>query len=248
MKEERAVFRPLVPPRNLKDELIDRLTGEIINGSLKPNDKLPTEQEMIQAFGVSRTVVREALAALRADGLIQTRQGAGAFVSEDLRRRPFRIDPDGTHSYSGVLDVMELRMSVEIEAAGLAAERRTDKQLKAVAEALKHFKAAVERGEAAVEADFEFHCSVAEATGNHYFRSFLSFLGSFIIPRQSIRPEVTDPDEYRRYLEKVNGEHEAIHQAIADKNPSAARRAMRKHLVHGRNRYHKLAEHFSDTQ
>ncbi len=81
MADHGDIFRPLVPPRNLKDELIDRLTAEIKSGALKPSDKLPTEQKMIAAFGVSRTVVREALAALRAEGLIDTRQGAGAFVA-----------------------------------------------------------------------------------------------------------------------------------------------------------------------
>ena len=80
-----TAFRPLEPPRNLKDELIDRLTGEIKGGTLKPGEKLPTEQVMIAAFGVSRTVVREALAALRAEGLIHTRQGAGAFALRQHR-------------------------------------------------------------------------------------------------------------------------------------------------------------------
>ncbi len=88
MADHRDIFRPLVPPRNLKDELIDCLTAEIKSGALKPSDKLPTEQKMIAAFGVSRTVVREALAALRAEGLIDTRQGVGAFAASSANIGP----------------------------------------------------------------------------------------------------------------------------------------------------------------
>src|SRR5712672_943199 len=89
-KENRlAALRPLTAPRRLTHELVERLTAEIVSGKLPPGARLPTEQEMIAATGVSRTVVREAVAALRAEGLVVTRQGAGAFVAEGVRR-PFR--------------------------------------------------------------------------------------------------------------------------------------------------------------
>ena len=132
MADQSDTFRPLVSPRNLKDELIDRLTAEIKSGALKPNEKLPTEQEMIVAFGVSRTVVREALAALRAEGLILTRQGAGAFVSGDTRRRPFRVSSEGPQNISDVISITELRLGIEIEAAGFAAKRRTNEDLELI--------------------------------------------------------------------------------------------------------------------
>ncbi|MEQ9334162.1 GntR family transcriptional regulator [Thalassobaculum sp.] len=117
-------FSPLPPARNLTEELTATLAARIRSGELVPAEKLPTEQEMIAAFGVSRTVVREAIAALRAEGLVESRQGAGVFVVGDKRRRPFRLDADGAETVEGVLAIMELRRSVEIEAAGLAAERR----------------------------------------------------------------------------------------------------------------------------
>src|SRR6266567_3625693 len=120
-----SVTQPLPAPRSLTGELVARLTDDITSGKIPPGSRLPTEQELSAATGVSRTVVREAVAALRADGLVITRQGLGAFVASDVQRRPFRIDPSELKSRTDVLQILELRMSLEIEASGLAAERRT---------------------------------------------------------------------------------------------------------------------------
>ncbi len=225
-----GLLRPLSPPRNLTREVVERLSEEIVGGALKPGARLPSEQDMMTALGVSRTVVREAVAALRAEGLITTRQGVGAFVAADVRRRPFRIDPDGLRSIGEVLHLMELRMSVEIEAAGIAAERGSRAQLKRVADALADIERAIGRGEAAIDEDFAFHRAIAEATGNAQFGRFLDFLGRFIIPRQSIRVAPGDPRGQRAYLEKIQGH-----------DPAAAREAMRRHLTNGGERYRRLA-------
>src|SRR6266478_5101676 len=107
-----SVTQPLPAPRSLTGELVARLTADITSGKLAPGSQLPTEQEMIAATGVSRTVVREAVAALRAEGLVMTRQGVGAFVPANARR-PFRIDFHALSSLHEVLDVMELRTAIE---------------------------------------------------------------------------------------------------------------------------------------
>ena len=98
-----------------------QLTHDILSGRLKAGERLPTEQRMMAAFGVSRTVVREAAAALKSEGLVVSRRGSGAFVAEDASRRPFRIDPDALGTNGAIVHVMELRLCVEIEAAALAA-------------------------------------------------------------------------------------------------------------------------------
>src|SRR5947208_16955412 len=103
-----SVTQPLPAPRSLTGELVTRLTADITSGKIPPGSQLPTEQELIAAAGVSRTVVREAVAALRAEGLVVTRQGVGAFVPANARR-PFRVDLDQLSSLRDVLDVMELR-------------------------------------------------------------------------------------------------------------------------------------------
>ena len=129
VKKSKTLSLALGPALNRTQELTQRLAAEILSGRLQPGARLPTEQELSLATGVSRTVVREAVAALRADGLVMTRQGLGAFVPADVQRRPFRIDPDGVKSAKDVLQILELRMGVEIEASGLAAERRTSHDL-----------------------------------------------------------------------------------------------------------------------
>src|SRR6476659_2133897 len=90
---DKLYLRPLSPPSNLTREAVDRLSTEITTGKREPGARLPTEQGMTPAMRVSRTVVREAVSALRAEGLIVTRQGVGAFVAAGVLRRPFRIDP-----------------------------------------------------------------------------------------------------------------------------------------------------------
>ncbi len=126
---------PLAAPRSLTYALIERLTAQITGGELKPGAQLPTEQELIAATGVSRTVVREAVAALRAEGLVVTRQGVGAFVA-DTPRRPFRINGGELQSLRDVIEVMELRTGVEVEAAGLAAERASAADLRDIKDCL----------------------------------------------------------------------------------------------------------------
>jgi len=242
MVSRRTAFRPLRPPKNLRAEVVERLTEEITKGRLQPGERLPTEAEMIRSFGVSRTVVREAIAALRAVGLVESRQGAGVFVARDLMARPFLIDPNGLMSIAGAVQVMELRMSVEIEAAGLAAQRRTVAQLNKIQRTLRDFDHAIAKGDAAVAADFAFHCSIAEATGNPYFARLLEFLGHHIIPRQSIRAGMWDAETQRSYLSRVLSEHQGIAEAIGAQDAESAREAMRQHLERGRERYRRMAE------
>lgn len=238
--ETRRLLKPLSPPRRRTAEIIERLAQEITSGGLPRGARLPTEQEMMAAFGVSRTVVREAVAALRAEGLVETRQGLGAFIAQDSRRRPFRIDLDERQSIVDIVDIMELRMAVEVETAGLAAERATARQVRQVGRALAAIDGAIAQGDAAVEEDFAFHCAIAGATGNRQFARFLEYLGRFIIPRQSIRLEPSRLPDPERYLETIQSEHRLIHAAIEQHDPSAARAAMRNHLLRGRERYRRL--------
>ncbi len=239
---KRALLRPLPPVRNLTDEVIARIKKEISAGRLPPGARLPTEQELMAALGVSRTVVREAVAALRADGLITTRQGSGAYVSADVSRVPFRIDPEGLSSIEDVLEVMELRLAIEVEAAARAAERITPRRLASIDRVLRAFEDAIRREEAAVNEDFAFHLAIAEASGNTRFAELLEFLGRHVIPRQSVRITLTGPEEQREYLAGIQAEHRRIHEAVRRGDPAAARKAMREHLTRGLARYRRLSE------
>jgi GntR family transcriptional regulator, transcriptional repressor for pyruvate dehydrogenase complex len=237
-----TLMRPLRPARNLSGEVVERIAGEIRSGRLEPGARLPTEQELMAAMGVSRTVVREAVAALRAEGLVTTRQGSGAFVAADASRVPFRIDPEGLSSIEDVLEVMELRLAIEVEAAALAAERVTADGLGPIARALRAFEAAVDRGESAIAEDFAFHRTIAAASGNPRFAEFLEFLGRHVIPRQSVRVGLSSAGEQRRYLVRIQKEHARIYAAIRDRHSAKARKAMRTHLTRSLTRYRRLAE------
>ncbi|MEO8559258.1 MAG: FadR/GntR family transcriptional regulator [Rhodospirillales bacterium] len=228
-------------PHNLTQEIAVRLAAQIRTGQLAPGARLPTEHEMVTAMGVSRTVVREAVAALRAEGLVITRQGAGAFVATDAARRPFRVANDSAISLQEVLDVMELRTSMEVEAAGLAAERGSLAAKARIGKALTALERAIGSGEVAVDEDFAFHRAIAEATANPQFARFLEYLGRFIIPRQTLRLSMGGEQQQNAYLAKIQGEHRAIQQAIADGEPTKARQAMRRHLINSRARYRSLA-------
>lgn len=228
-------------PGNLADRVLTRLSSDIRGGRLGPGARLPTEQELTDTMGVSRAVVREAIAALKADGLVVTRRGSGAYVAASPTAPPFRIAGQDLSRLRDVLDVMELRLAVEVEAAAQAAERADRRQVANIRTALRAIDRALRLGEGAVAEDFTFHRAIAEATGNRQFPRFLAFLGGHVIPRQSVRLAVGTPAERRAYLERIQREHARIVAGIAAGDPAEARRAMREHLTRSLERYRKLA-------
>src|SRR5436853_6735470 len=150
-------IRPLASARKLSRGLFEQLAEQIKSGRLAPGERLPTEEARRRAAHVSRTVVREAVAALRAEGLVITRQGVGAFVSAEPQRAPFRIEPERLESLEDILNFMELRLGVEIESAGLAAERATKAGVRAIGAALEAIERAMVGDRSAVDEDLGFH-------------------------------------------------------------------------------------------
>ena len=234
-------IRPLASEAKLSRRLFEQLAGEIRSGRLAPGARLPTEQALTRAARVSRTVVREAVAALRAEGLVITRQGVGAFVSAEPQRAPFRIEPERMQSLHDILSVMELRLGVEIESAGLAAERASKGQVRSISNALNAIHLASAAGGAAVDEDLAFHRAIAEATGNPEFARFLQFIGRHLIPRRIVTGLPERMGGRGAYLAMIQEEHRRIHDAIVARDPKAAREAMRRHLTRSLERYRKLA-------
>jgi DNA-binding FadR family transcriptional regulator len=224
-------------PRTLALELVESLGDRVREGQLKVGDKLPTEAAIMGEFGVSRTVVREAISKLQASGLVETRHGIGTFVRGlGETAEPFRIDHEQLGTLRDVIALLELRIGMETEAAGLAAQRRTPENLAIMRTALDNFAAAVQAEEDSVTPDFQFHVEIARATQNTHFVGLMNYLGAMIIPRARLtRGDVID-DERREYLKRVNGEHESIYDAIVNQDPEGARAAMRTHLANSRER------------
>ena len=222
--------------RSLTTELVAALEQQIQEQQLKAGDRLPTEAEIVQRFNVSRTVVREALSKLQAAGLVETRHGIGTFV---LGARPsglFRLDPADVAVSLDVLAVLELRVSLETESAGLAALRRSEEQLLTMRRALEDFEGNVSDAKETVSPDFRFHLEIARATGNRYFAEIMTHLGTTIIPRTRITSTQIPQDQFSEYLHRVNREHEQILDAITRQDPESARAAMRIHLINSRER------------
>lgn len=225
--------------RNLTQETTAALRAKIAAGPMKTGDRLPTEKELEAEYGVSRTVIREAVAVLKADGLVEPRRGAGIFVRDPngTRNKGMSSFPGGdAHS---TLDLLELRMAVEVEAAGLAATRRSLSQDARIRENLQQFERAVETGASAVALDVAFHLSIAQGTNNELFSTFLNSLGKGAIPRSTLTEQDRERLIDRDYLERVNKEHRAIADAISAGDADGARLAMRAHLSGSITRYRK---------
>ena len=228
-------------PRSLAHDVVDALTGRIRDGSLATGEKLPTEAAIMEEFGVSRTVVREAISRLQAAGLVETRHGVGTFVVGMGDAASFRIAPEQLGTLQDVIAVLELRIAVETESAALAAVRRTPENLGTLRKSLNAFITAVEHGRDAVGPDFQFHLEIARATQNHHFQDLMATLGGMMIPRARLEPPGPLTPEREAYLRRVNAEHESIVEAISRQDPDAARAAMRTHLVNSRERRRRLA-------
>jgi GntR family transcriptional repressor for pyruvate dehydrogenase complex len=231
----------ILPSPSRTAQLAERIGRDIRTGRLQPGKKLPTEQELIAQFQVSRTVVREAMATLRSEGLIVSRQGAGVFVADHTAPRPFRIVTEELKSLVEIENVLQLRLAVEIEAAGIAAERRTDADLATIGNALAAIDDAIAQGASAIKEDLDFHCAISAATGNPYFQRFMQFLGPVIIPRQTIRVGLETADERRSYVGQVQKEHRQIFDSVKKEDSKLARKFVREHLEASRDRYRKLA-------
>src|SRR5689334_13350413 len=218
-------------PRSLAQELVEALTDRIRQGALAPGHKLPTETAFMAEFGVSRTVVREAISKLQAAGLVETRHGIGTFVVGPGDGSTFRIGREQLATLRDVVAMLELRIGVEVEAAGLAAHRRSAEDLASMRAALDAFSEALEAGRDAVSADFQFHLQIMRATHNRHFTNLMLSLGTMMIPRARLDPAAAADDARRNYLRLVNIEHESIFDAISNRDAEAARAAVRTHLA-----------------
>ncbi|RJF96616.1 FadR family transcriptional regulator [Noviherbaspirillum cavernae] len=221
-----------VTPLNASATMPERVTQALLelirSGEYPAKSRLPSEAQMAERFGVSRTVIREAVSRLKSEGLVESRQGSGVFVREVSLDTPFRIDPMVVESVQAVLQVAELRRSLEAEIAALAAERCTKKQIAEIRAALKAIDADVAAGKDGVDADMEFHRSIARATGNPHFVALWDFVGQFLKGAMAITRSLEAQQEATR--RQVIDEHKAIYEAIASKDPEAARTAARQHM------------------
>ncbi len=225
--------------KNLAERVAQQLRARLHSGELRAGDRLPTEHELVRQHGVSRTVVREALAGLRADGLVVARQGSGVFVTERPAAQPtlslLSMEPD---RISSIIETLEMRAAVESEGAALAAERRSPGELAKIKESHRAMADAVAAGDQAEGQDYAFHLAIAESTHNRHFVEFFRLLGARTIPRA----QAGDSAASRLYLARIRDEHALIVDAIARGDATGAHDAMRAHLKGSQERYQGLVD------
>ncbi len=217
----------------LADQLYGQLLEKIVAGELKEGDKLPSENEISQAFSVSRPVIREALLRLQVDGLVYSRQGAGSFI----KARP----PDGLIKFAepedvaGLLRCFEARLPIEGSTAALAAQRASDEDLKEIERCLKAFEAQIKRSGIADQEDFALHTAVAKAAGNDVFVSIIASLNTAILHSIQVNLKITQTGSSDR-IRKICEEHQAIFDAVSTGDAAGAELAMRYHIHRARSR------------
>ncbi|NGP18335.1 FadR/GntR family transcriptional regulator [Devosia aurantiaca] len=221
----------------LAELVVDALRKRIGAGEFAPGEKLPTESQMTTHFGVSRTVVREAIAALAADGMVQSRQGAGVFVMAQPTSAFTAIAGERSNKISVALNVLEVRMGIEIESAGLAAQRHSTSQVAAIYESWNEFDRLLKQGTPTGKTDFAFHRAIAAATNNPFYLEVLDALGSRTIPCDVASPWGTESVLTYEYQVGLHEEHRRILNAISARDADGAREAMREHLSRSQDRY-----------
>lgn len=217
----------------LSDEIYGVVLADIIQGRYPEGAKLPPESVLAEAFAVSRPVVREALARLRDDGLIQPRRGAGSFVLKRPAHALLHFAPIG--SIGDIQRCFEFRLALEPEAARLAASRRDDAMLGKISASLAALREAIETGAVNVEADFAFHKAVADCSSNAYFSTALQSLEQSLKTAMLLNRQLSLQNPAQR-LHLVQEEHKLIFEAILAGDGDAAHTAMYRHIQDARRR------------
>ena len=223
--ENQPIYKTVRTSR-LYEQIVQQVEDSILKGQLKPGDQLPAERDLAQRFGVSRTAVREAVKTLREKGLVEAYSGRGTFVTNGTSQA-IRQSLDlmiRINQQDGSANLVELRLVLEPEIAGLAASRIDEQLLATMREAVAVMERSLRDPDAFVEADLDFHLALAEAVGNPLILSLLdSIVGLLREQRLKIFFHASGPERGQYH-------HARILAAIEQRDPEASRAAMREHL------------------
>ncbi len=218
--------------RSLSDAVFDRLQRSIKSGAYSTDERLPTEHSLAAEFQVSRPVVRDALQRLRDQGLIYSRRGAGSFVREAGLREPLGFGQ--MENLTDLQHCYDFRLTIEPEAAAMAAQRRNPEALAKIKSALTLLRDATNRQAHRADADFMFHLAIAQASGNPYFSTAMQALEEHIAV--GMRFHGLSLRSTSDGLQHVFVEHSAVFDAISERDGETARKLMRAHLTGSRDR------------
>jgi DNA-binding FadR family transcriptional regulator len=222
-----------VEPRRLYRQIAYQIRTLIGSGEVAPGARLPAERDLARQLGVSRPSLREALIALEVEGLLDVRVGSGIYVSQLNGRARGAVLADA----SGPFEVIRARWLIEGECAALAAKRGSTAQLSAIRKAHTDLRQEAKRYHNPLDADRMFHVRIAQATGNSALELVVQTLWD-----QRVGPlyrALESKLEYPAMAAETIGEHQAVLDAILERDPAAARAAMRRHMDMTKKRYSK---------
>ncbi|MBE9640804.1 FCD domain-containing protein [Salipiger mangrovisoli] len=221
-------------------QTIAALQAHLADNQLVEGTKLGTLKEIGETLQVSRTVVREAVAILQAQGKLEMRHGVGIFVAGD-QPRPEAAGTAVMRSFAGYdgafMDFLELRMAFEVHAAGLAALRRSWAQEEAIWSCCHAFETGLDEDDTLDQLDFDFHSAIARATNNSAFIEFFELMSAKLLPKPALQRRAYPSLVTSDYLQQSVAEHRQICEAISNADPEAARGAMAAHLSRSHERY-----------
>lgn len=223
-----------IKKKRLFEEIIVALENFIKNEKILPGEKLPSEGELARIFDVSKTTVREAMSVLHTNGITESRPGMGIYLKQTETNNIIDKVASNLLEKRDLVEILEFRRGLEVEAASLAAKRSTEEDIRAIQTAQMDVIRANDEGHVGVKEDFLFHKSIILATHNSIYKNmFDSFAHKF---KQGLRltrlQSVNVPGRFR----EGQNEHYAIINAIIDRNPEKASIAMRGHLTKNENK------------
>jgi GntR family transcriptional repressor for pyruvate dehydrogenase complex len=244
--EPSALFNTVQRRTTLADRVTRQMEQLIIEGRLRPGDRLPPERELARQFGVSRTVVREAMRALIAKSLLEVRPGSGTVVCSPTAEAVAQSMALFLRAGQAELDyekILEIRRLLEVEIAGLAAERHTSEDVEEMEQVLREAAEIHGDRDSFAQYDVDFHATLARATHNELFSLVLDSMLDIMIKVRQVAFDV--PGMRARSLKR----HRAIVEQVKMGDPHGARQAMREHLVESEETMRKaLALHASQSQ
>ncbi|MDD2056137.1 FadR family transcriptional regulator [Pseudomonas sp. GD03860] len=215
-------------PDTLVERVVGAIRAEIDSGRLAAESRLPTEQQLAEQLNVSRSVVREAVAQLKADGVLIARRGLGSYISQTPTGTVFRF-PAAQGRSPDLVQMFEVRLWIETQAASVAAQRRDATDLARMNKALQEMLDKRSDFAAAAAADVAFHRAIAEASKNDYFIAFHDFLRGQLAAARRTAWENSAAHSVGGSAD-ANREHQALYQAIADGDRQAAAACAEAHL------------------
>jgi GntR family transcriptional repressor for pyruvate dehydrogenase complex len=227
-----AAIEPLEREQRLYERVVEKVLELISSGAWKPGYRLPSERELSEAFGVSRTVVREAVKALEARGVLESATGSGVSVRHadfNMVSRSLQTYMQLTNQVDFEIRLNEVRRVLEVEMVALAASRITPEQLTQLRQICQKMRTDNNSAKEMAELDFRLHVTLAEATQNELFKVLLAPLINQL--RDQI---ILTWEDFPRPVDQVFDQHEAIVYAVEKGDADAARQAMMKHLIFSR--------------